>query len=500
MFGSLRVLIFCFIFGFLKSSPSHCLERPYIKGLYSLPLTLDPIKMNDTASLVAGNLIYDGLLKFSPTLKIEPAIAESWTTSPDGKVLTFKIKSNAKFHNGLSITAIDVVTSLARALSPESKVQKLYDCIDGTNGLRAINDQTIQIKLRHAFPPILSILAGATAKILPSKNINDANFFSKPVGSGAFYFDDLNTEKREITVRAFKNYYGTIPKLASIILRETNQDVATKQAALGEMHDLANWPLATNEPIFKIGKNISSPVASTWIIGINSTMPPFDKLEVRHAFKNAINAESFRLKFYPDAIPAKGYIPYGLVGSNIHITRTISKKLLIPKRKIKLVIPIELSAASDMKIFFETAMRKYGWNFDVELLPWNKLMEGYSKKSYQSFLVAMNMDYPDPEFLLKNFESNNPDNFSGIKNKKLDNFIQQSRTQQDRKIRENLYIETIKLVEDLALTVNLFHPRANYWVDNCVEGFTPNILSDVYIDYSKVSFKLNCSSRTVVTK
>ena len=50
-------------------------RKIYIKAVYSLPLSLDPVQLNDTASLVAGNLLYDGLLRFSPTLKIEGAIA-----------------------------------------------------------------------------------------------------------------------------------------------------------------------------------------------------------------------------------------------------------------------------------------------------------------------------------------------------------------------------------------------------------------------------------------
>jgi len=104
----------------------------------------------------------------------------------------------------------------------------------------------------------------------------------------------------------------------------------------------------------------------------------------------------------------------------------------------------------------------------------------------------MNMDYPDAEFLLKNFESTSPDNFSGLKNKKLDLLLKATRRQQDRKKREALYLKALKLTEESAVTINLFHPRANYWISNCVEGFEPNILSDVYIDYSKVSLKSDC--------
>lgn len=177
-------------------------NKSYVKSLYSLPLSLDPIQMNDTASLVVGNLIYDGLLKFSPTLKLESAIAESWSTSKDGRTLTFKIRKNAKFHDGSKITAQDAVASLSRALSSTSKVRKYYDCIIGSDqdnkgpqgsliGLKAISDDTLQISLKHPFPPFLSVLAGATAKILPAKYLDSTIFFTKPIGSGPFKYSTL---------------------------------------------------------------------------------------------------------------------------------------------------------------------------------------------------------------------------------------------------------------------------------------------------------------------
>ncbi len=109
--------------------------------------------MNDTASLAVGNLIYDGLLKFSPSLKIEGALAESWSTSKDGKTLTFKLKKNIFFHNGDPVTAADAEFSLKRALSSESTVRKFYDSI---KEIRSVNDSTLVIELNCPFPPFLS--------------------------------------------------------------------------------------------------------------------------------------------------------------------------------------------------------------------------------------------------------------------------------------------------------------------------------------------------------
>lgn len=484
-----------------------CSANTYIKSMYSLPLSLDPIKMNDISSLAVGNLIYDGLLKFSPSLEIKEALAESWSTSSDGKTLTFKLRPNIKFHDGSPITADDVVYSLARAVSPESTVRKYYDCIQGTDekdgkqditkvGIRAIDTKTVEIKLKMPFPAFISILAGATAKILPKKYKDSENFFDSPVGSGPFRFISKDTTNQKMILEAYDSYYQGRSKLDNFVLVGSSEDVAINLAKKNEMLDLVSWPLESNNPTFQIGKKISTPVAATWIIGLNTKTAPFNSIIVRKAFKEAIDTEGFRKKFYPDAYQAFGYIPPGLSGYNDGSgpkpVPVQSLKQKVTKQKITIVIPKELSEANEMKKFFENNLKKNGWNVEVIVLAWGKLMDGYAKKKHQAFLVSMNLDYPDADFLLRNFESNNPDNFSGLNNKKYNAIISKSRAETDKVKRNDLYKEAIKLLDDSSVTVNLFHPRSNYWVSNCVEGLTPNILSEVYIDYTKVSINEAC--------
>lgn len=466
----------------------------YVKAIYSTPLSLDPIKMNDTASLAVGNLLYDGLLKFSPTLKIESALAESWSTSKDGKTLTFKLRQNIYFHNGDAITAADAEASLKRALSKESTVRKFYDSI---KSIRTLDAKTLVVELNFPFPPFLSVLAGATAKILPKSNLRDPHFFENPIGSGPFTFSKFEKAQKEIHLKAFDRYYLGAPKISSFILKEVNEEDAVKLAARGFVHDLASWPLTEDNAVFKQGQKISSPVASTWIIGLNTNKKPFDNLKIRQLFKNQIPSEEFRKTFYPDSTKAIGYVPHGLTGSNIKVELK-TDSTTPPKEKVTVVIPLELAKSSEMKSLLEKRMKEKGWNIEFQLMEWNKLMEGYDKKAHQAFLVSMNMDYPDADFLLKNFESDNPDNFSGLKNSKIDQLLKKSRATQDRKLREEYYKNALKLVETSAVTVNLFHPRANYWVSKCVHGFEPNILSEVYIDYSKISLDSDCETKEVV--
>lgn len=473
----------------------------YVKAIYSMPISYDPIKMNDGASLIFSELVYEGLLRFTEDYGIQPAIANSWSTSSDGLVLTFKLNPNAKFHNGEAITAIDVKESLSRNVSPESLVYKFYDVIEGAKdyfaresesvtGIKVIDNLTIEIHLEKPFPPILYVLAGGTAKILPSKLIDDKDFFKKPIGSGPFKVQQISD--KQIHLSKFYLYYGVEPKIPEIILELLDQEEAIAKASIGLIHDLSSWPMNGTENVFQTGKDISSIVADTWIIGLNTRIKPFDNLKTRRLFQASIDTEKFKNTFYPDAKPAFGYIPPAFPG---HQTSKLNHEIAtieVPADEITIYIPQELARSQEMADFLEDELSKKGWNIKVLTLKWEEMMKGYNQKSLQAFMVSMIVDYPDPEFLLNNFESTNPDNFSGINDQKIDQLISDSRHTQDRIKRQNLQLALAKRVDELSLTVNLFHSRAHYWVHECVEGFKPNLLAVAYTDYRKVSLNQDC--------
>ena len=58
----------------------------------------------------------DGAVTYDYT-KLEPELAESWQMAPDGMSVTFKLRKNAKFHDGTPVTAKDVKWSLDRAVT-----------------------------------------------------------------------------------------------------------------------------------------------------------------------------------------------------------------------------------------------------------------------------------------------------------------------------------------------------------------------------------------------
>src|SRR5579884_2570788 len=133
---------------------------------------LDPAQGPDANSAVAVNMIYSGLVRSDQNLNVLPDQA-TWQISPDNKVYTFHLKSGLTFSDGTPITAQTYVYTLKRALLPEVKspIATFFEgAIVGANdvnngktktlaGVKALDDQTLQITLTQPTPYFLEVLA-----------------------------------------------------------------------------------------------------------------------------------------------------------------------------------------------------------------------------------------------------------------------------------------------------------------------------------------------------
>src|SRR5688500_13124346 len=82
------------------------------------PRSLDPALSTDVPTGRAVSYVFDGLTRFTPDARVEPALAERWEVSPDGRIYTFHLRQGLKLHDGRPFTAATVKGSVARALKP----------------------------------------------------------------------------------------------------------------------------------------------------------------------------------------------------------------------------------------------------------------------------------------------------------------------------------------------------------------------------------------------
>jgi peptide/nickel transport system substrate-binding protein len=157
-------------------------EAPLVVAFNDLPSTLDPHLQNHSVTWsVLGN-IYDGLVRFSPTMQLEPALALSWE-QPDDSHWVVSLRPGVRFQDGSPFTAADVVASFERARShPLSKVRHY---LLGVRTMRAVDDLTLVIETDGPAPDLFDRLTFLF--IVPRSQAGEAEITS-PIGTGPYRF------------------------------------------------------------------------------------------------------------------------------------------------------------------------------------------------------------------------------------------------------------------------------------------------------------------------
>jgi len=142
------------------------------------PPDLDPAKMNDLTSYTVVMALMKGLTQYDEHLKPVPAIAESWTRSPDGKHYEFHLRKDARWSDGKSVTAQDFVYAWERSLSPEMASDYaifLFELKNGKTffegklknfsevGVKAIDAHTLTVDLERPTPFFFFFFAAPVA-------------------------------------------------------------------------------------------------------------------------------------------------------------------------------------------------------------------------------------------------------------------------------------------------------------------------------------------------
>jgi peptide/nickel transport system substrate-binding protein len=278
---------------------------------------------------------YDRLLAFKRTplpdgagmsfdsKTVVPELAESFQIASDGMSCTFKLRVDAKFHDGRSVTAADVKWSLDRAVSIGgfATTQMKAGSLEKPEQFVAVDDKTFRLdfvrKDKTSLPNLAVTIPYVINAELAKRNATATDPWAMDylknnvAGGGAYKVESWKPGVETIYVRNDDWTVGPKPVLRRIITRDVPSP-SNRRAFLerGDADMSVGLPPKDFQELLAAGKVkvVGVPVPNAiWYIALNTVNPPFNNVKLRQAVAYAIPYEKImQASLYGRGLPMFG--------------------------------------------------------------------------------------------------------------------------------------------------------------------------------------------------
>jgi len=238
--------------------------------------------------------VLEGLTKINMDGKITPLLAESWSTDPDGKVYTFKLRKGVKFHDGEAFDSSDVKWTFERAKAAGSTNKAKKAVFDNISRIETPDASTVIVVLGNADGNFLFRMGENTAVILDPKSAPTEA--TKPIGTGPFKFDSWAKGSSITLVKNDEFRDAAKVQMKKVTFRFINDPAAQVAALLaGDIDGMPRYGALESLKQFQGDPRFSVTVGGTegkTIMTINNKKKPFDDVRVRRALAAAIDRKA----------------------------------------------------------------------------------------------------------------------------------------------------------------------------------------------------------------
>ena len=490
------------------------------EGVVGSPSSLNPLlaAFNDVDKDLTS-LLFAGLTRLGPDGSIEPDLADSWEISEDGKTYVFHIRTDVKWHDGLSIVPEDVVFTFRLLQSKNLPTNPDITALWQKVRVEREGAESVRFTLGQPFAPFLSY---TTVGILPQHLLPDvrpadmprAAFNANPVGNGPFIIKRVALD--EVRLEANQLYHGGRPLLDSITFKFLKDDKAlaaalnTHQVDAGLLRSSAGrdaLALAQQNPDMVLR---GVPRVSYSLLFLNTQSPLFQDKLVRQAIAYGIDKQAL----VEDVVDSMGVVANSPIPPDTWAYNPeIKHNSYDPERAAELLdesgwkhnakgvrekdgVPLQfVLLTNDDKvrvIIAEQLVRSFReLGMDVEAQssgPTGLIQNFLLPRKYQAILYGLDPGYdPDLYPIWHSSQSSGPGlNVAAYANPELDTLLEQARTSTDMERRRDLYWQSQALFAEEVPSILLYYPLYTYVQHRRINGVSLGILFDTSSRFSNV--------------
>ena len=490
--------------------------------------SIDPAFAKNQSIMWAIHQLYNTLVEVDSNLHIVPSLAKRWAVSEDKKTYTFYLRNDVLFHDdgcfahgkGRRMTAKDVEYSFKRILdksvaSPGSWI--FNGKVDSTEGFKAIDDTTFQLKLARPYNPILGILSMQYCSVVPKEAVEKyrTDFRRHAVGTGPFQFVAWE-EGQAMVLKKNPTYFEMdekgirLPYLDGIKIgfadSKATEFLLFRQGKLEFINDIdASFKdeVLTKRGVLRKdweGKIFlhTSPYLNIEYFGIlvdenNPVLKgsPLRLQKVRQAINYGFDRRKMVLYLRNSlGIPATaGFVPAGLPSFdstvvkgyeyNPQLARRLMEEAGVNSSNSPAIKLLTIPIYSDIASYIARQLEEIGLNVQVDVVQKSLLLEMTSNSKALFFRGSWIADYPDAENYLSVFYSKNPapPNYTRYNNPEFDDLFERAIAETNDSLRYELYKKADQVMIKDAPVVPLWYDVAVHLVKTNVSGFTANALN-----------------------
>lgn len=169
-----------------------------------------------THSFSVLDQIYEPLLRYGKDGKLTPALATSWQTSKDGRMLTFQLRKGVQFSDGTTFDAAVAKQSMQRWLGKDAN--SFLGITKNVRSMSTPGDHTLVVRMKRPYYPALQELTVVRPSRFPSpKSFDDDGKFLRPVGTGPYQL--RSSSQTQIVLERNADYWGGRPNLDQVVFK-----------------------------------------------------------------------------------------------------------------------------------------------------------------------------------------------------------------------------------------------------------------------------------------
>ncbi len=473
-------------------------------------LSMDPHSLNESLQISVDENVYESLVTRDRDYQSAPLLATGWKqTAPT--TWHFDLRKGVQFHDGTPFTADDVIFSYERAKSDGSDM-KTY--VGQIKEIKKLNDWSIDIVTTAPFPILPEVL---THWNIMSKKWCEANQAVKPVdrrkgienvasfkanGTGPFRLRERQPNVRTVFARN-NNYWGKVEGNVDEVIFNVIGNDSTRVAALlsGEIDVMEPVPVQDIDRIKAVNnlKIVQGPELRIIFLGMDQKRDelqfsnvkgknPFKDKRVRQAVYQAIDIEGIKRSVMRGAsTPAALLIPPEVNGYAADLSKRLpfdmeASKKLLAEAGYPNGFEVALNCPNDRYVndgaICQTVaanLARVGIKIKLEVETKGTYFPKVLRRDTSMYLLGWNASTVDAHNVLYTIMSTPGDggrgqfNLGAYSNPKLDELTDKIASETDKKKRNDLIHEALKIHQDDVGHIPLHQQALNWGVKKNIQ-------------------------------